>query len=86
MKRVLIIAAVLLSVLYLGDYAVVRTSRNPFGVVQIRRYYAIPQKNGRTQFSPADPESRTCVHSLFPHMGCSPCWYVSRHTQKRIDM
>jgi hypothetical protein len=55
-------------------------------VVQIRRYYAVPQKNGRTEFSPAEPESRTCVHSLFPHLGCSPCWYVNRHTQKRIDM
>jgi hypothetical protein len=86
MRRVLIIAAALSLALYAGDYAAVRMRRDPTGVVQIRRYYAIPQKNNRTLFSPAEPVSQTCVHSLFPHLGDSPCWYVSRHAQQRIDM
>jgi hypothetical protein len=27
----------------------------------------------------------TCVHSLFPHMGYQPCWYLSRHSEQRTN-
>jgi hypothetical protein len=84
-RRVLLLTALGLLLLYAGDFALAQ-SRHAFGVVKIERYYAIPQKDGKTEFVFAEPETEECVHSLFPHLGDSPCWYVNRHTRKRINM
>jgi hypothetical protein len=88
-KRTLAALVLALAVLYAGDDFSVRfhipSGRNPFGTVQIKRYYAIPQKNHKTEFYLGDPETQTCVHSLFPHLGYNPCWYVERKRLQRID-
>lgn len=94
MKRVLlrIIGIMVLMVLiaYAGDYLSVRykipNGRDPFSTITIQPYYAIHEKNGKTEYDFAPPEDQTCVRSLFPHFGYSPCWYVKRHTDKRIDI
>ena len=94
MNRIIprIVAALVLLALivYAGDYLSVRykipKSRDPFSTVTIRPYYAIHEKNGRTEFDFAQPESQGCVRSLFPHFGYTPCWYLKRHTDKRIDI
>jgi len=83
--------AVLLALFaYAGDYLSVRyrvpKDRDPFSTVTIQPYYAIHEKNGKTEYDFAPPEDQTCVRSLFPHFGYSPCWYVKRHTDKRIDI
>lgn len=78
-----------LVLLYAGDYLSVRyriPNREPLGVVQIQRYYAVRQKDRKTEYYFLDPETRQCVHSLFPQLGFSPCWYVSRKTKQEIDM
>jgi hypothetical protein len=89
MKRIGLIVVALLALLYAGDYAAVRfrirRGRDPFGVVRIRRYYAVPQKSGKSEFYFLDPQNQVCVHALFPHLGYNPCWYVSRHTLRRVD-
>ncbi len=76
--------------LYVGDDLSVRFripgNRQALGTVTVDRYYAIPEKNNKIQFLPADPETVTCVHSLLPHFGYSPCWYAGRTTRKQIDM
>jgi hypothetical protein len=83
----LVIALLALDV---GDNLVVRyrirTNREPFGTIQVRRYFAIRHKDQRVEFVPTDTESRPCVHSLLPQLGNNPCWYVSRNTVERIDM
>ena len=75
---------------YAGDYCLVRyrirSSRNPFGQVTVQPVYVIHEKNGKIEYQFADPETDVCLHSLFPHMGYSPCWYLSRHTEKQIDI
>ena len=38
-----------------------------FKTVKVERYYAIPQKDGKTEFDFATPESQACVQSLLPH-------------------
>jgi len=87
LKRILlaILAAIVLT--YAGDYISLR-ARLPKSLtsVEVQPYYAVPLRNGKTEIMMLDPEDRPCVHSLFPHMGNAPCWYVQRHTQKRIDM
>jgi len=90
MKRILFITVLALLILYLGDYLSVRyripKSRSQFGVVKIQRYYAVGLKSGKTEFMFLTPENQVCVHSLFPHLGYSPCWYLSRRSVRRIDM
>lgn len=90
MKRTLVIALVFCSVLYLGDYLSLRfrisKSRAPFGSVTIKSYYAVKQKNGTTEMYFLNPQTETCVHSLFPHLGYLPCWYLSRRTTQRINL
>ncbi len=89
--RNLVLGALLLAaVAYAIDYAVLRfrvaTNRNAMGSVTIRPVYAVPQKNHSTEFLTGDPQDQACVHSLFPHLGDSPCWYLARHKEQRINM
>jgi hypothetical protein len=84
MKRILVVAILGLCLLYGGDYLAGRSA--PLGTVTVDRYYAIPQKDGKTEFVTAGRESQACVQSLLPHSGHAPCWYVNRHRQKRINM
>lgn len=84
-------AGVILALLtYVGDYVSVRyrisKGRAQFSTVTIQPYYAIHEKSGKTEYDFAEPQSQVCIHSLFPHFGYSPCWYVKRHTDKRIDI
>ena len=82
--RIVVLAILALCVLYGGDYFSARNAT--VGTVTVERYYAIPQKDGKTEFVFATPESQACVQSMLPHLGYSPCWYVNRHKRKRIDM
>jgi hypothetical protein len=88
-RRTLIAALALMAALYVGDDLSVRyripRSRQPFGTVTIRRLDAISEKNNKTEYVYEDPVAVTCVRSLFPHLGYSPCWYLSRHSEQRIN-
>ena len=93
--RGVIAVIVLLAVVYAGDYVLVRwkmahpKAGEAFGTVQMERLYAIPQKNGKTdyEFDAQQPEVTTpCVHAIFPHLGDAPCWYLQRNSQKPIPM
>jgi hypothetical protein len=94
LRRVLGIAALflcgLLSIAYAADYLSVRYripgNREQFGTVTVRRYDAVQEKNGKTEFLFNPPEAQTCVRSLFPHFGYTPCWYLQRHTEQRTDI
>lgn len=72
------------------DYAVFRiraaTNRSAYGSVTVNHYYAVLQKNGKTQFIFDPPQAQTCVNALFPHSGALPCWYLSRHPEQRTDI
>jgi hypothetical protein len=83
-KTVLLLIAVLLASFYTADYLAARN--RPRGAVEIHPYYAVPQKNGKTEIIMQDPETNACVQSLLPHLGLDPCWYLNKHKQKRIDM
>jgi hypothetical protein len=52
----------------------------------VKRYYAVLQKNGKTQFIFEPPGDESCVHALFPHSGQMPCWYLSRHPEQRTEI
>ena len=90
MKRALLGFVVGLAALYGGDYLTIRVKiwkgTAPFGTVQIERYAAVHEKNGKTEFIFDQPETATCVHSVFPHLGYAPCWYLNRHAEKKTDI
>lgn len=79
-----------LLLLYAGDWIFLRirimTNGQPYSTVTVRPYYAVPEKGRKTEFLFDDPHEQTCVHSLFPHDGDTPCWYLTRHTETRISM
>jgi hypothetical protein len=88
--RLLVAVVVLLGLVYAGDYLSLRyripRSRAQFGSVTVREMYAIHEKNNKTEYQFTPPQDEVCVQSLFPHFGYSPCWYLQRHTEKRIDI
>lgn len=73
-----------------GDFGLFRLrvamNRNPYGSVVVNHYYAVAQKNGKTQLIFDPPGPMTCVNALFPHAGMPPCWYLRRHTDQRTDI
>jgi hypothetical protein len=87
---ILILVLGSLALAYAGDYLYVRyrMSRNqpadPFDVVTIQTTYAVAQKDGRAEIIFGDPEIQKCVHSLFPHFGYTPCWYLKRENGKPV--
>ena len=90
MKRMFFIVILALALLYAGDYLSLRyqipRGRAQYGVVNIQSYYAVGLKSGKTEFMFLGPKNQACVHSLFPHFGDSPCWYLNRKKVQRINM
>jgi hypothetical protein len=88
--RLLGVALLLVALVYGGDWLCVRyrvwRQRDPFGRVTVTPVYVIHEKNGKTEYQFAAPQDQVCVRSLFPHFGYSPCWYVNRHQEKRIEI
>ena len=88
--RLLCVALVAAAVVYGGDWLWLgyRSWKHgdAFDTVTVTPEYVIHEKNGRTEYQFAQPQAQTCVRSLFPHFGDSPCWYVRRHLEKRIEI
>jgi len=93
-KRIAKIAAAavvaLCALVYAGDYISARfhipKGLGTLSTVEVQSYYAVPLKGGKTEFMFLKPENQTCVNSLFPHQGYSPCWYVRRHRDKPVNI
>jgi hypothetical protein len=94
-NRVLYVSILLLALTYGYDYASVRRRMStqkpgdPFDVVTYPHLLAIPQKGNKVDYeldAQSPMESDPCVHSLFPHYGYIPCWYVLRKSKKPTQM
>lgn len=89
MSRVVWSVVALLGLIYVADYLSLQLRiprREPFGVVEVQRYYEIALKNRKTEYMRDQPRSQPCVRSLFPHYGESPCWYLERHPRQTIKV
>jgi hypothetical protein len=86
MKRIAIVTALAAVLIYGGDFAVLRSRARQFGSVHVRVLYAVKMKNRQTEYLPEDSQDESCVNSLFPQMGYTPCWYLSRHRTQTIDV
>ncbi len=80
----------LLGIAYATDYCVFRyrlaTKRQPFGSVTVEHYYEVAHKDGKAEIIFDPPVQKTCVYSLFPHLGDPPCWFLIRHAEQRTDI
>ena len=94
-KRLLMAVLTALALCYSVDYLSVRSRMihakpaDPFESITAVRVLAIPEKNGKTEFEvdAGNPEKTVvCVHSLFPHSGHLPCWYVKPRINQPIPM
>jgi hypothetical protein len=85
-----IVVGITLLMVYAADYLVFRykiaKNREPFGSVTVRVYYAIAKKANKTEFVFAGAQDVSCVNSLFPHLGRTPCWYIERHAERRVNI
>ena len=94
MKKIAILSLTALTaicvLLYAIDYLIWRhklaTGHDPYGTVTVQFYYAIEEKNGKTEYDYQPPQPDTCVNSLLPHAGYSPCWYERKHPEKQIKI
>ena len=85
----LLIAAGVLALAYGADVAVFRTrlaKGDAYSSIVVSHYYAVAQKNGKTQFIFEPPAPENCVNALFPHAGSPPCWYLRKHPEQRTDI
>jgi hypothetical protein len=94
-KRVLYALLMLLALAFGYDYASVRRRMSaqkpgdPFDVLTYPHLLAIPQKGNKVDYeldAQSPMESDPCVHSLFPHYGYTPCWYVLRKSKSPTQM
>lgn len=88
-QRLLLIAGALLLLIYLGDTISIvyriPNGREQFGAVEVQKLLAVPQKDHKTEFIADPPQEQQCVHSLFPHLGLTPCWYLARHAIQQVN-
>ena len=94
-RRALLAAITLLVLIYLCDSLWFQLRLHfpsvgrATGSVHRIRLLAISGKANKVQYQidALQPEEDIpCVHSLFPHAGLRPCWYVTRHANDPIPM
>ena len=84
--KILFACALLTAVMYGGDDLYVHLRHNPYADVRINRILAIAEKFNKIDYERTDPVTERCVYSLFPHFGYNPCWYLTRHTVRVINV
>jgi hypothetical protein len=74
-------AAVVLA--FAGDFLVLHVRIAARGLdsatAKLNTYAAAPLKDGKFDVYFDQPQTQTCVRSLFPWLGYQPCWYLQRH-------
>ena len=88
-QRVILAVVAAGALVYAGDYLWAKHlmsspgSAAALGTVMVHHEWDIPRKDGRVEFDMDPAEAESCIHSMFPHFGYTPCWYAVRHTTVR---
>jgi hypothetical protein len=95
LKRAVLGMVILVCAIYVADDLSVRHRRSagrdgdPFDVLVSPHILEIPHKGTKVEYAvdvTAPVLSQPCVHSLFPHSGYLPCWYIKRERQGPTPM
>ena len=62
-----------------------RNSKSNDPLETVTFYYATAMKNGKVEVFYDQPQTQTCVRSIFPHNGRTPCWRFNRSGIQRIS-
>ncbi len=81
-----LLAALVYAVDYVSIHVPIPPGRPRFGSMIVKPYYAVPLKDGKTEFMYEDPQTETCSHSLFPQYGYSPCWRETGKPDKQLKL
>jgi len=77
-------ACVAFIAVFAGDYAVMRIRFAARGVNAVTAkavtYDAALLKGSKYSVFSDQPQTQTCVRSIFPWLGLDPCWWVRRHS------
>jgi len=82
----LLLVALLFAADYVSIHVPIPSGRPQFGTLVVKPYYAVPMKNGKTEYMYEDAQTETCSHSLFPQYGHSPCWVESGKPEKQLKL
>jgi hypothetical protein len=78
------------AILYAGDFAWfeyrVRNAKLNDPLETMTFYYATDSKGGKVEVFTDQPQTATCVHSIFPHGGYRPCWRFNPSGIQRISL
>ena len=87
MKRALIFALLIAAAIYAGDWLRLKIrGQAAYGNVTLDTYYIVKLKSGKSEYDYAGPQDVECVHSMLPHEGDKPCWYVGRKKDQQITI
>ena len=85
---VILVAAA--AILYVGDFAWfeyrMRNAKPNDPLETMTFYYATDIKGGKVEVFTDQPQTATCVHSIFPHGGYKPCWRFNHSGIQRISL
>jgi hypothetical protein len=82
--RLVIAAAALFVITYLGDWAVFGLRGSPCSTVVVTRLLVIPLKSQKQEFDSLGSAEMRCSISLFPQMGLDTCWYLRRNRDQWV--
>jgi hypothetical protein len=74
----------LTGLIYLVDDLWARFRGRPVEQIKVGRVYAAVNHFNQVEYSIGTPAIETCVETLMPHFGYTPCWYLRRHTIQQI--
>ena len=76
--------------MYTGDFAWfeyrMRNAKPNDPLETMTFYYETDIKGSKTEVFFDQPQTATCVHSIFPHGGYQPCWRFNRSGIQRISL
>jgi len=87
-KQIAVTTLAAFAILYATDCAIFQHNLSKNGPAAalgtVTSYYGAALKDGKMEIFTDQPQTETCVHSLFPHSGYRPCWYANRNNVKPI--
>jgi hypothetical protein len=89
LSNIALALCVLFVALFAGDSLVLRYRFAAHGVssvtARVTTFDAALMKDSKYSVFGDQPQTETCVRSIFPWLGLDPCWYVRRHDVKILN-
>jgi hypothetical protein len=89
LSNLALLLCILFVALFALDYLAMRYRFAAHGVdsvtAQVTTFDAALMKNSKYAVFGDQPQTQTCVRSIFPWLGLNPCWYARRHDVRILN-